>query len=205
MATKNVFNGFAAEFPERLRLLMKARGVRQHELSAALGLKTRQSITGYLDGSVLPPIDKILGIADFFNISVDWLLCRPGATMTTESEVKAACEALKLTEEAITALQAVAALPCPAPASKKPIEALSCFISNEGIQSFSITLARLYGNAGQGKLSGDVRMELKNISKELSERYGREIEVAPISGRSLQVEAEATAKGMIADIYEGEA
>lgn len=204
MALKSVFSGYAAAFPERLRLLMKAREVRQHELSAALGLRSRQSITGYLDGSVLPPIDKILGIADFFNVSVDWLLCRPGATLTTESDIKAACDALKLTEQAITALQEVAVLPLPNSANITPIEALAAFLSHEGIKEFAGDLARLFGKRGAARLTDQERVELEKASAELSQKFGRTIEAAPVSGTALQMAAEASAKEIITDIYWGE-
>ena len=66
-------------FPTILRQLMDERGTRQEDLISVLGVKNRQSVTGYRDGSTLPTIDKLVSLAKYFDVSTDYLLGRTGA------------------------------------------------------------------------------------------------------------------------------
>jgi transcriptional regulator with XRE-family HTH domain len=61
-------------FPSRFRSLIERNGTRQEELVEVLGVKARQSVTGYADGSTTPTIDKITALARYFNVSADYLL-----------------------------------------------------------------------------------------------------------------------------------
>lgn len=61
-------------FPSRLRKLIEERGTRQEELKIVLGVKNRQSVTGYIDGSTIPTIDKVVELANFYGVSSDYLL-----------------------------------------------------------------------------------------------------------------------------------
>ena len=61
-------------FPCALRELVKARNLTQEQLTEVLGVKSRQSVTGYLDGSTAPTAEKIAALARFFGVSADWLL-----------------------------------------------------------------------------------------------------------------------------------
>lgn len=66
-------------FGERLRKLLETGGhkykrpVSQAELSKALGI-TRQAISSYLNEATLPTIDKMTMIAEFFDVSYDYLI-----------------------------------------------------------------------------------------------------------------------------------
>lgn len=68
-------NNFNKAFPATMRKLMDERGTTQNELADYL-LKTRQSISYYCDGSSAPDWETIVKIADFFDISTDYLLGR---------------------------------------------------------------------------------------------------------------------------------
>ena len=77
-ATSSSFN---APFPTAFRKLMegsnngKRNQFSQQEVADAIG-KTRQTVGYYLDGSVKPDIDTIAKIADFFDVTTDFLLGR---------------------------------------------------------------------------------------------------------------------------------
>ena len=64
-------------FPARLRTLMQkgidGKRVTQQDLATATGY-TRQAISLYLDGSVLPNVEKLCAIAEYFGVSADYLL-----------------------------------------------------------------------------------------------------------------------------------
>ena len=61
------------KFPEKLRQMRKSAGLTHEQLANAVGL-TRTSIIKYEQGDSLPRTDKIyMRIAEFFNVSVDYL------------------------------------------------------------------------------------------------------------------------------------
>jgi len=64
---------FNTPFATRLRELMDERKVTQQTLAEETEL-TRQAISQYSDGSVLPNIDRLLKIANYFNVSCDYML-----------------------------------------------------------------------------------------------------------------------------------
>jgi len=59
---------------EKLRLLRKERGMTQNEVAKAVGMSSR----GYqdLELGVMPRSDKLLTIAEFYQVSIDWLMGR---------------------------------------------------------------------------------------------------------------------------------
>lgn len=71
------FKGFNSIFARRLKILMDGDNQRdkitQLELSKHIEV-SRQAISQYLDGSVMPNIDKLYKIACYFNVSADYLL-----------------------------------------------------------------------------------------------------------------------------------
>jgi transcriptional regulator with XRE-family HTH domain len=60
---------------ERLRKLREDKGMTQGFLAELLNV-SRQSIGGYENNNVDPPIDILVKIADVFNVSLDYLLGR---------------------------------------------------------------------------------------------------------------------------------
>lgn len=89
-------------FPTALRQIMQEHGTTQEELAAALGVK-RQTISGYADGSSSPNWEGIAAIAQYFDVSADWLL---GASdvRTTQADIKAICEYTGLSEGSLKAI-----------------------------------------------------------------------------------------------------
>lgn len=76
----NYTDNYYKPFPNRLRRLMRGDAgkingtVSQQELADYLGLKARQSVSAYCDGSGQPSWENIAKIAEYFSVSTDWLL-----------------------------------------------------------------------------------------------------------------------------------
>ena len=79
----NYTDNYYKPFPNRLRRLMRGdagkigRTVSQQELADYLGLKARQSVSAYCDGSGQPSWENIAKIAEYFSVSTD---CQLGVT-----------------------------------------------------------------------------------------------------------------------------
>lgn len=66
-------------FYERLKNARVAAGLTQQQAAEALNLSTRsyqryEAVNGQCD----PPLGTLIAMADLFNVSIDWLLCRDG-------------------------------------------------------------------------------------------------------------------------------
>ena len=68
---------YNAPFPTALRTLMEERGETQENIAKAAG-KTRQTISQYVNGISEPGYDVLIKIADYFDVSIDYLLGRTG-------------------------------------------------------------------------------------------------------------------------------
>ena len=60
---------------ENLRELRVAKGINQSELGQLLGV-TKQCVSNWENDNVLPSIEMLIKIADYFNVSCDFLLGR---------------------------------------------------------------------------------------------------------------------------------
>ena len=72
-ATK--LKGYDNIFAVNLRKLMEREHITQEALAKGAGC-SRQAISQYMDGSSAPNIDKLLKIADYFDVSIDYLMGR---------------------------------------------------------------------------------------------------------------------------------
>lgn len=88
-------------FAIRLKGLMENK-VTQQQLADVLNIK-RQTISLYLNGVSLPPIEKLVDIANYFNVSTDYLL---GLTdvKSVQADIKAMCEYTGLSEKSLKVL-----------------------------------------------------------------------------------------------------
>lgn len=68
---------------ERLKELRKLKNLTQQQLAEILGID-RSNYANYERGKRIPPIDKIEKIADFFNVSIDYLMGREELTPDQE-------------------------------------------------------------------------------------------------------------------------
>lgn len=62
-------------FPERLLIAIRRRKILQQDLANEIGVAPR-TISKYIHGHVVPPIDTLRKMADALEVSVDWLLGR---------------------------------------------------------------------------------------------------------------------------------
>lgn len=72
-------------FPIRLKSLRKQVGKTQDDMSKALGIQ-RSTYGEYERGRIMPGTDKLKALADYFDVSIDYLL---GTTNFTTHEEKA--------------------------------------------------------------------------------------------------------------------
>ena len=73
MERASKFSGYNSIFATRLRKIMEENHTTQSALAKETGL-TRQSISQYMDGSILPNVEKLHIICRFFGIPSDYLL-----------------------------------------------------------------------------------------------------------------------------------
>lgn len=72
------------DFPARLKRLMSEAGLN----STALAAKTcvaLSTVSRYLSGEMKPTIDTLIVMADLFDVTLDYLLCRRGAVLSMHS------------------------------------------------------------------------------------------------------------------------
>ena len=60
---------------KRIRFLRQSLGMNQVQLADKLGV-TKQSVSNWENDNIVPSIDKLVKIADFFSVSADYLLGR---------------------------------------------------------------------------------------------------------------------------------
>lgn len=93
------------QFAKRLYQLMDEKGVSRSALGNAVGV-TRQSIAQYLDGNTQPNAEKLCAIADFFNVSADYLLGRTDCR-SSDIDMQEICKKTGLWPEAVERLLAL--------------------------------------------------------------------------------------------------
>lgn len=88
---------------ERIGKLLDEKNVKQKELAKILGI-TDNTVSYYVSGKRTPNIDQIIKIANYFNISTDYLL---GLTPveTNNVDLKKICEYTGLTEKSVERLR----------------------------------------------------------------------------------------------------
>ncbi len=64
-------------FANRLRFLRQTKGLNQVQLAQKLGV-TKQSVSNWENDNIMPSIEMLIKIADFFTVSTDYLLGRDG-------------------------------------------------------------------------------------------------------------------------------
>ena len=93
-------------FAVRLRLLFEENpNVSQCQLSEVLG-RSRQTVSQYVNGISEPSYDTLVKIADYFDVSIDYLLGRT-ETRSVDLSIKDVCAMTGLNEHSIEALQSI--------------------------------------------------------------------------------------------------
>lgn len=89
------------KYGERIALLREKKGLKQDELSTKLGI-SRASLSHYETNRREPDYDTINRIADFFNVSIDYLVGRtddPQRSM--DADVRDFIDSLELADESV--------------------------------------------------------------------------------------------------------
>ena len=113
---------YNAPFPTNLRTLLDERKSTITALARELGI-TRQAVSQYADGTGQPNADKLKRIADYFNVSTDWLLGRAGGVKSLNADISAVGKYTGLSEAAIEFLHSIRE-------QEKQMEIISAIISH---------------------------------------------------------------------------
>ena len=97
---ENINYGYDSEFPTILRKLLEK--TTQGELAKVCNV-SRQSVAQWKNGKTKPDIYYLGKIADFFNVSTDYLLGR-SSVQSTDTDVKMICEYTGLSEYSVDVL-----------------------------------------------------------------------------------------------------
>ncbi len=86
---------FFWEFGENLKRLRKSRNMTQAEFGGHVGL-SKAVISKYENGIGFPTLDVLRQIAEYYDVTADWLLGIPGeqtvcVTGLTESQIETVC------------------------------------------------------------------------------------------------------------------
>lgn len=89
-------------FPTRLRELMQQRGTKQKELADVINMRP-QTVSLYTTGQSYPDVNTLTKIADYFNVSADYLLGRSNVR-SRDTDVQAVAKYTGLSNRAIANL-----------------------------------------------------------------------------------------------------
>lgn len=94
--------GYDGIFAKRLRELIKTKGIKHGDLADKKVLNvSRQAVGQYYNGTALPPADKIVILARYFDVSADYLLGLTDAKTTKDTDLRAIVDYTGLSEECI--------------------------------------------------------------------------------------------------------
>ena len=88
---------------ERLQSLTEEANLTQQSLANTLHV-SRGAVQGYLSGATEPPLFILQSIAEYFSVSIDWLIGRPGSQRTLNTDLQAVCAFTGLSEDAAASL-----------------------------------------------------------------------------------------------------
>ena len=94
-----------APFPTAISSLLKERKITPGELAGHLGV-TRQTVSNYCLGQTTPSFQLLCEIADFFNVSTDYLLGRT-ETRSPDANIRAVCEFTGLSEQSMSTMHCI--------------------------------------------------------------------------------------------------
>ena len=78
----------------RIRALREDRDLRQIDVSQATGID-QKTLSNYETGRTRPDSEALILLADFFHVSIDYLVGRTVASITTDKEIVSAIEGVQ--------------------------------------------------------------------------------------------------------------
>lgn len=88
-------------FGERLRELREKRGVRQSDVADVIGVSPVM-IVNYEKGTKLPQVEKLKSIAEYFGVTVDYLICSGTSIDNLEEEFPEGVQVLRRASKELT-------------------------------------------------------------------------------------------------------
>lgn len=89
-----------ADFPSRLKSLMDEKAVTQKTLAEVIGMRP-QTVSLYIGGQSVPDINTLYKIAEYFDVSADWLIGRPNSIRNIRPDAQIAGKYTGLNDAAI--------------------------------------------------------------------------------------------------------
>lgn len=96
---KSVYTPFA------IRLRELGGDMTHQEIADGVGV-SRQTIGQFMLGNTRPDIDTLSKLADFFNVSTDYLLCRTDIK-SADTDLKGVCEYIQCSEDVVKAIRSI--------------------------------------------------------------------------------------------------
>ena len=90
----------AAVIGDRIKNLMAEKGCKREDIAKELGITHLNTISYFVKGTRKPNVCQLIIIANYFNVSIDYLLGRADVK-TTDINVRSICEYLHITEECV--------------------------------------------------------------------------------------------------------
>lgn len=84
----------------RIRALREDQNLRQIDVSQATGID-QKTLSNYETGRTRPDSEALILLADFFHVSIDYLVGRTVASITTDKEIVSAIEGVQRQLESI--------------------------------------------------------------------------------------------------------
>ncbi|MCL2070833.1 MAG: helix-turn-helix domain-containing protein [Oscillospiraceae bacterium] len=136
----------------RLRELLKEKGIKSEEFAARLGIST-EAVRLWCGGYSRPDLDKIPMIAEFLEVSTDYLLGR-SFVKSADIQIKGICAYTGLTESAVIKLNEMNSANVTSKAFKAntTLEILSDIICHENFTAFLSETKECFRLAGQAKI-----------------------------------------------------
>lgn len=194
-------------FSFRLRVGMAEKGLNQSALASAICVQ-RQTVSNYVLGQSIPDVYTLADIADALDVSADWLIGRPNAVRSLDTDIQAACRTLRISQNAAERL---ASLPNNAASDGQltPKTAVDLFLQSEHLEMLATAIARIYSlNQLSPAQKTELMAEYAAFGKELGVKYGadclalQEYDIAALYERQFAEAVEAIA-GEIAR-YDGD-
>lgn len=140
---KEISDAYVSPFPVALRTLMREKSVTQEKI-AEVTEKTRQTVSQYVNGISEPGYETLIKIADYFDVSIDYLLGRSKDKRRSPSIY----DSIGLSEESITLLR----LSQEGMQGVKTNEKLSAFLPNHQFYRDFFDSEEPYKDSGRQKI-----------------------------------------------------
>lgn len=95
------------KFSKRLKELRHSRGISTRNLANAIGLKSHGAITQFEKGTSMPALDTLVAMAEFFEVTLDYLVGRSDFPRPIPDNIKIIFEQMDDPEAWITVLNQI--------------------------------------------------------------------------------------------------